>query len=398
MAHEKTDRQLNGSFALLHASYYCIIAVNVGFFSLLLSKIGYSDTMIGQVAVATSIVGLFAPPLMGQLCDRWQLNKLLFIVAAVVAPAAFFVIQHAHGFWVVVLCAVVFYACCISVQSVPGGWIAALNADGHNINFSFTRSFGSLSFALISIVIGLIVGKCGIESLPLLLVAFGGMLVAAVLPLPTQPKQTPQKERSVKFIPALKVLLRNKPYVLLLLCSILYTIPGSVFFTYFAVYFSQLGGTASWLGVAMFILAVVEVPVMLLYGRLEKVIPVAWLVAISMVGYAVRGICISLAPNATWLTASLLLQVFGLALSVPACQSFIAACTPPEYSSTAQTLAFAVGGFGTILANVLSTWLVSVTNIKNVFHITSYFALAGAVIFILFVCLPLTCKKVREHS
>ena len=133
----------------------------------------------------------------------------------------------------------------------------------------------------------------------------------------------------------------------------------------------------------MFVLAVVEVPVMLFYAALEKKIPVRWLVLLSILGYGVKGICVSLAADPGWAIACLVLQIFGLALSVPACQSFIASCTP-----AAQTCAVSVCGIGMIAANMLGAWLVTVVDLRAVFYVTSYFSFAGALIFLLGVCLP----------
>ena len=69
-----------------------------------------------------------------------------------------------------------------------------------------------------------------------------------------------------------------------------------------------------------------------LSGRQTPSRKMRWLVLLSILGYGVKGICVSLAADPGWAIACLVLQIFGLALSVPACQSF--ACSVLQ-SSTA---------------------------------------------------------------
>lgn len=86
----------------------------------------------------------------------------------------------------------------------------------------------------------------------------------------------------------MRELVKTRPYVLLVLCSFLGNLPSGAFTTYFSVFFSQEGGSASLLGIALFVLAIVEVPVMLNYRRLERRFGVETLLVVSMLGYGLR--------------------------------------------------------------------------------------------------------------
>jgi PPP family 3-phenylpropionic acid transporter len=310
-------------------------------------------------------------------------------VSAIAGPIIYYVIQHTGSFFVVLLMSVLFYAICLSPQSLPGGWIAGLNARGRHINFGFTRAFGSLSFALISLVIGVVVKRYTMSSLPVLLAIFGFFMAFAafLLPKPEKPESV-KKEKSESFGVTMKSLLSIRPYVIMLVATALFNIPGGAYYTYFSIYFTGIGGTESALGVAMFVLAVVEVPVMMLYSKIERRIPAEYLVMVSALGYGLKNFCLGFAQNTTAAIACLALQVFGLALAIPASQSMIVSLTPAKYSSTAQAIYFSVQSIGSIVSNILCSWLVTVTNLHGVFRITSYFAFAGAALLLFTVCLP----------
>lgn len=370
---------------------FCVMAVQTGYFSLMLSRQGYSESAIGQVATITGCVSLIMPTILGRLCDRRQLQKTLFILAAVIGPLAYAGIQKTNSFAAVVFWAMMFYGFCLGPQSIPSGWVALLNSQGRNIDFGFTRSFGSLSFAVFSVILGVIVEKYTVSSLPAILLLFGVITAVCACLLPKPEKQADQevkKEKADGFGKTMKALLTNKPYLMLLLVTLLFNIPNGSYNTYFSVFFVQMGGTESALGIALFVLAIVEVPVMFFYSKLEKKFGVTWLLALSALGYGLKNLLLSFAPNLVTVVACLTLQVLGLALSVPACQSFVAACTPVKYSSTAQTFQASIQSLGFVLANLLCSWLVNFVDLRALLRITSYFGFAGALLFVVSVCLP----------
>lgn len=385
----KTDRSLTAGFGYLQASYFCIMAVHTGFFSLILSRQGFTASMIGQVSIVTSIVSLVAQPLLGMAGDRWRANRLMYFVAALCAPLSYYGILHAANMATVLVCAAVFVGLALGVQPLVDGWIALLNAGGRRVDFAFARGAGSLSFALASVVIGQAVDRFGIGSVIWLLVLFGCSVSLAALLLPGPSVAAKHKTSASGLAAATKALAKNKEYVILLLCTFLYTFPSSAFMTYFAVFFAEEGGSGSTLGLALFVLAVVEVPVMFCYSALERRFGVEVLLIVAMVGYAVKNICLGVAQGLPAIVASLLLQSVGLAISVPATQSIIAARTNPVYSTTAQALCASLGmGLGRIFASFFCTWLVGFSSLRFMFIVTSLFALAAAALFGLTVWLP----------
>lgn len=379
---QKKDSRLNGMFSVLQAGIFCIVAVHTGFFYLMLFQRGYTEEMVGQIATIVSITSLVTPAVIGYLCDRFRLNRVLFLLSALAGPWAYAMMQHVESFAAVAFFAVVFAAFCLGVQSIPSGWTTALNASGYQIDYAYTRSFGSLSFAVVSVLLGFLIQRFTMASLPVMLALFCSMVGICACMIPLPPKQESEKVEKSNLWAAFSQLLKNRIYVLLLIGCFLLSIPGGAFFTYFSVYFTQLGGSEAALGFAMFVLAVVEVPVMLLYSRLERKFGVKTLVAVAIFGYGLKNLCLSMASSAFTATLCLTLQVFGLALVIPASQSLIAKYTPVACSATAQSLYFSVEALGFIAANILCTWLVSFVSLQGVFAITSVFAFAGTLIFL----------------
>lgn len=378
----KKDNWLNGMFSVLQAGIFCIVAVHTGFFYLMLFQRGYTEEMVGRIATIISVTSLVAPAVIGFLCDRFRLNRVLFLLGTLTGPCAYAMIQHVETFGAVAFFSVVFAAFCMGGQSIPSGWITALNGSGYQIDYAYTRSFGSLSFALISVLLGILIQRFTMASLPIMLALFCSIVGVCACMIPLPPKQKLEKMKKSSLWVAFSQLLKNRIYVLLLIGCFLLSIPGGAFFTYFSVYFTQLGGSEPALGLAMFVLAVVEVPVMLFYSRLERKFGVKTLVAVAIFGYGLKNLCLSMASSAFVATACLALQVFGLALVIPASQSLIAQYTPIECSATAQSIYFSVEALGFIAANILCTWLVSFVSLQGVFAITSVFVFAGTLIFL----------------
>lgn len=379
---QRKNSSLNGMFSVLQAGIFCVVAVHTGFFYLMLYQRGYTEEMVGRIATIVSVTSLITPAVLGYLCDRFRLNRILFLLSAFAGPWAYAMMQHVENFWAVAFFAVVFTAFCLGVQSIPSGWTAALNGSGCQIDYAYTRSFGSLSFALVSVLLGFVIQYFTMASLPFMLALFCTVVGICACMIPLPPRQKMDKGEESGLWLTLSNLLTNRVYVFLLVGCFLLSIPGGAFFTYFSVYFAQLGGSEAGLGVAMFVLAVVEVPVMLLYSRLESKFGVKTLVAVAIFGYGLKNLCLSMASTALTATACLTLQVFGLALVIPASQRLIAKYTPIECSATAQSFYFSVEALGFIAANILCTWLVSFVSLRGVFAITSVFAFVGTLIFL----------------
>lgn len=387
MRKQMSDRYLTAVFSVLLTALYCIVAIH-SFFTLMLSQQGYSEAMIARVAAVTGTASLIAPFILGQLCDRYRAQKPLFLLGLVVGPLAYVIIRRTGSVAVTMFWASLMSGLCLNLQTIPAGWIGSLNAAGSRINFGFARSFGSLSYALMSVAVGFIVERYTMGSLPVLMTVTAVLVLIPALMLPRPEKTERAKDASMKLGATLKALAANRPYMLMLLCCALANIPGGAYFTFFSLHFEQLGGTESLLGIANFVLALVEVPVMLFYFRLEKKFGTYPLMALAVLGYGLKNLFLGFAGSVGAAIACLPLQAIGLALIVPASQSMTAACVPAKYSGTAQSLVFSAQSVGGILANLLCSRLVELVSLQAVFRITSCFAFAGVVLFWLGVRVP----------
>ena len=386
---QRSDRAINLYFCLLQGSIFCMVAIHNAFFALLLADRGFTESMIGQVATVTGAASLVLQPLLGMICDRWRINRLLFILGGIIAPISYWSISQTADFLLCLFWASCFIGLSTGTQALTAGWVASLNNFGYKIDFGFSRGIGSLSFALGSIFFGLVVDWFGLGALPVLLACCGvGVAIAAIL-LPRPEKQTVVHSQNRDLGRALAQLTKNRAYILLVICSFFSSVPAMAFTTFFPVFFMQEGGSGLLLGIAHFVLAIVEVPVMLWYRKIERRFGAELLLAVAMLGYGLKNLVLSFSVGLPMIIAALTLQAIGLALMIPATQSMVAARTDPACAATAQTLATSVSqGLGGIAAGLFCSWLVSFCSLRIVFAITSLFAIGAAVLFALTVWLP----------
>ena len=382
---ERKDRRANGYFCLLQASMFCNMAVYSGFFSIILGRLGFDSSMIAQSATVISVCSMLLTPVMGRLCDGLRITRSLFLAAAVLSPVSLYFILHSTSFLGTLFWSAVFVSFCLRSQIMNAGWIAALNSTGYRLSFAFSRGIGSLSFALGSILIGVVMDRVGLEFLPVLVVGFSVVMAFSVLMLPPQP-DIPALSGGAGTLDSLKVLCRNKGYLILILCSFLYAIPNHAFATFFAVYFEEQGGTSSMLGIAMFSMAVSEVPVMLSYGKLEARFGADRLMVVSLLAYGLKSLLVTFFHSPVIICMCLPLQAFALGLGIPTCQRLVAKLIEPAYSSTAQTTWSAASeGLGGICSSLLCTYLVTVMDMKGLLRFTALFSLTGAVIYVIYL-------------
>lgn len=260
------DRILDRRFSVLQASCFCIVAVQTGFFSVLLSAMGCTDAQIGLIATVSAGTALITQPLMGVLCDRLGWYRLLYLAAAVLGPVSIWMLMHAGSFAGILIWSCIFGGITMRAQFLGEGWIAALNAQGRSLDYGRSRSAGSLSFALASVVIGLIIERAGLGCTVLLLLIFGVCMSAAVLGLTEPSLRAGDGPKESFWAKALK-LASEREYLALSVCSFLACIPFNASLTYYPIFLTEVGGSAALVGLSGFVMAVVEVPVYaLLFG------------------------------------------------------------------------------------------------------------------------------------
>ena len=385
MLRHKID--LNVRFFILQAVISAICCVGVSFISPVLMSFQYGPLEIGVAMTLAALANMSAKPLWGYLHDKYSCSRQTVLYVIGVGCLFFALLVLSEGDKLLTQLAVIGIAMTISsMVSFVDSWAMRLISEGYDLNYGTTRSGGSLMFALTAVGFGVVMdlfgAKPGIGILALLYVVLA--LTARTIPNP-QRKLKDAPDKTLK--DGIRYLFHNRPYVALVLTYFVGIICICASDGFLSLRIAELGGSDTHIGVGLFVQAMAEVPMMLLYRRIKarwKFAPGFW-ITVSFVFYFIKCVLLGLAPSVEAVILITLLNGLSFALFVMSIVDFILLYVDASYLSTSYLIFSALGsGLGAALGNYVDGAIAEALGVGNMMLIVSATALVAAAIIGLF--------------
>jgi PPP family 3-phenylpropionic acid transporter len=372
-----------------------MFCVGSGYVTFYLTSLGYSAGEIGIVTAIFGVAAAILQPLLGRVADRsrrfgWK--PLLLILAAactaIIVGLLFCSQKMASGilYGLMLMC----INCMMPMVNSASFYY---QSRGIQVDFGVARGFGSLAYAVMSLILGQLTVLVGSVSIPA-----AGLLVIVVLALtvlsmpygnlkssssdssvsPTRSEHVSnsvqtcsdnatadsphfarsdvqnlhQKKKSSGFLK------KYPAFCIMLLGSLLMLSFHNLTNTYLLQMLQGVGGNSSNMGTALALAAVVELPVMFGFSRIVKKIPSHVLLVVSGIAYTAKAVIYLLAGSVVMIYAAQLLQMLSFALNASATVYFTDECMEAEDKVTGQSLMSMTTALGTVVGNLLGGWLI----------------------------------------
>ena len=325
------------------------------FASVFFKAYGYTDFQIGQLAAISSLVVIVAQPIFGVFADRVLSVKTLIIINLVISACVTgLVYLFKSNFIMLFICYALISFSEKSLTSLIDSWISIEVRYDASINYGLSRGFGSLGFALSSVIGGVIFEKAGFGTLFILHAAFllVATIVTSITPMFFQRSNPIAKiEKQPKSVK----LYKNWEYIRIVAVATILFLGVSVEVTYFPVIFQLSGGTNSQLGVALFIMSLSELVAMASYKKINNLINTQSLMLIALVFYTFKLFFQIFLNNVLLLVMLQLMQGVTYGLFLPSFVELVRECCNENNTSTAITVGFAVfNGIGSVIGNFIA--------------------------------------------
>ena len=255
--------------------------------------------------------------------------------------------------------------------------------NGIPARYGWPRGIGSITYALMAWVLGVLMEKHTPNIiLPVFLVLCSISLIALFLLPDPGPRKLRESAPQVSYL----TMIRRNPTLALLLCAcILSGIGQCAGSTYLIRVVEKLGGTSAQLGLAMFIQAGVELPMMFASGRLLKRFTARGLLTLSFFASAIKLLLLNLAPNLSVLYLVMAFSLFCFGIYGFASVLFVNSIAGEQEKVRAQSLLSLcyTGGIGGIVGNLLSAVLIGAIGLRNLLFLSFGLCLAGAIVMLL---------------
>ncbi len=341
-------------YNLLSFFYYIGWCCLLGFVTVFLQYKGVSNTLIGVVAGVGCVSSLVLAPFFSSLVAK---SKKLTIKSAftsiyIVLLIAFCIIVYMPlPSTVVMVVYTIIYAVSLSIGPFLQTLASQYMQEGIEINFGFARGLGSASWAITALVFGIIIDYTNASVLAIGSVVFLGITLIILNTMPTVKTSASASSRSG----SIGSVIKGYPIFFILLCGFSFMMAGQTSLgTYLINIVTNLGGTTSFYGVAVFVMALSEMPVMTLTPRLMRKYKSTTLIAAAAVCYLIRNFTICLAPNLVVLCIGMVFQGFSYGLLFAVITYYVMYNIDPESQSMGNTLVtMLTSGCGSTVGNLL---------------------------------------------
>lgn len=351
---------MNILYSLAQSGYWMGLCACFSCAAVFLQGRSYSNTELGLIVASGSVLAFLLSPVLGGIVDRSErlaarhmLLLLLLAQGLLIAALSVFPGRSAA----VSVC----YSLYIAVNTCLAPLLTQLCFDmeeyGCSINFGIARGIGSLTYAVVAVILGQMIQRRS----PALLLPAGVILtvfeILVILVFSVYCRRNPvtaarktAKEKSS----SMTGFLRDNRYFCALMVGVACLFFGHQLAESFLINLVRnVGGDTGDMGNISAFMAVVELPAMMLYTRISRRWGCDRLVRIAVVFFTVKALGIALSSTLPVLYAVHIFQAVSYALLTPALVEYVELYIPHRDSARAQSLSYVMTTLGSAFASLL---------------------------------------------
>ena len=328
-------------YAAFMITYYTVNAIYQGYISKYFQLRGAATAQLSVLLAAAPMISIVSQPFWGMRGDRAKSRNRVLRLMILLGVGLILMLPLSNAFGWMLLFNALFAAQYTSIQPMGDSIILESLLARGNQPFGPLRLCGSLSFAVVNLGFGLLVGERFEWVIWLSAALLAGVFLSTYL-LPSTPGHQAETGRKMSLVdlfrvPGMPPLLAL--FMMLQLCM-------GYFYSFFSIHFTALpGGSMTLLGLAYFISATSELPFLLNADRLFDRLGAGRLMCLSALTMLTRWVLLATCPNVAVVLCSQLLHGGGFIVMSVSMAKHINATVPAELKSSGQLL-LAVAGFG----------------------------------------------------
>lgn len=376
-------RKVNLQYTAVQSAYWMSFLPIGSFAVVLLQSKNFTDSEIGILLAIQSIVSIAAQPAIASFAGKHGRIPLKRIVATllVISAAAFSLMYFVpHLFVPALLIFAVMGATTSSVPAFVNAIAMQLTNAGIPVNYGIARGMGSMSFAVVGVILGKLIDLSGVDIVIPFYAAASFVTIAFLLAMytPPVPKESDDSASAKQKTGLVRFLTENKSYAGFLIASGLLFSSHAFINTFLPNIVENLGGSVTDMGITRSIAAACELPVMFVYSFLTRKFGSRKLLVVSGFSFFAKTLLTLLAPGIGFLFVLQFLQMPAFGLYTPAAVQFSDQSVSDENRVRAQAISAVSGfGIGNVIGNLCGGFLIDLFGLVPMLIIASVIAFLG---------------------
>ena len=380
-------KQLNIEYFSLQSLFWMTYCMVVGFSVTYLLSYGYSNSEAGYILASANICALILQPFFADLADRSK--KINAMTIFLVSIEIIFVCSIGLFFiGVRSLILTLIYVVMITLANAVIAFLTSIqflmDTSKSKINFGLCRAGGSLCFAILSAVMGIMIERIGMKSIPLALFIITLLMIGLCIFITRHSINgnikavlTLEKKRSS----SLFVFFKENPRFMILSIAMLFIYYAHAFITNFTISIVRnVGGDNREMGYLIAFMALMELPGMIGFKEISRRFKVSSLLLFSMIMFSIKAIIVWLSPSLMTLTFGFALQVVSFAIYIPASVQYANIIIDEKDTVKAQMMFNLMQTGGAVFSSIIGGWLIDFSGISHALLIGAILSCIGTII------------------
>ena len=380
-------KQLNIEYFSLQSLFWMTYCMVVGFSVTYLLSCGYSNSEAGYILASANICALILQPFFADLADRSK--KINAMTIFLVSIEIIFVCSIGLFFiGVRSLILTLIYVVMITLANAVIAFLTSIqflmDTSKSKINFGLCRAGGSLCFAILSALMGIMIERIGMKSIPLALFIITLLMIGLCIFITRHSINgnikavlTLEKKRSSSLFVFFKENLR----FMILSIAMLFIYYAHAFITNFTISIVRnVGGDNREMGYLIAFMALMELPGMIGFKEISRRFKVSSLLLFSMIMFSIKAIIVWLSPSLMTLTFGFALQVVSFAIYIPASVQYANIIIDEKDTVKAQMMFNLMQTGGAVFSSIIGGWLIDFSGISHALLIGAILSCIGTII------------------
>ncbi len=376
----KLRKQPLQSLAAVTFLNYAARGLTLPFISLFLIEVGFTGTEIGFILSASAAVRLIIPPLLLSFADRTHTHRKVFYALTVgnsIATAGLVGITSSVGLGATVVARDSLDMPSASLLSQLT--ITKLNQFGRSI-YGRLRAWGSLGWAVTTLVSGNIVGAGGYGLLFIVAAIVNLLSLPFARDLPTRIHDAQADQDILKPAPVK----RQPGFYILMASSMLFYIGMTAIAGFSNIYFQEdLGATTVLIGVLASVAALAEIPSMLFIDALLLRMNIRLTLIIGMLGLAGLWFAFTLLNSTALLIPLMIIRGTFYTFHTVGLTLLVSRISHPVNAATNQTIAqVTMPAVASLLTGPICGWIFDNMGGRTLFQVVSLIVVLAVLLLV----------------
>lgn len=324
-------KQLTLSYGSIQGTYWMYYGAILSFASVFLLSKDYSNSEIGMILATASTLSVILQPLIADLADRSKSAVPTVLISIITAgllliTAALFLFPTKS--MILSILFILLGAWHAALQPLINSMAFSISPSQDPINFGLTRSGGSIAYAALCYLLGILVTAFGIQTIPatgtlvlfLLLLCLGVTHQLYLRSANFRSTESAASHDAVtpKTIDLKAFLGRNKAFIVFNAGIVLIFFQNSVLNNYLMQILMEVGGTSSDMGSLFSFMALLELPGLVFFKQLRQRFTCQFLLKVSSIAFTVKILLILTATSVSLIYVAFLFQLISFPIFLSA--------------------------------------------------------------------------------